>query len=61
VHTRYTLSERYPCAPTPCVAPDFQATATIMYETASGPPVALTTEVDGVVRQRITLTELRLP
>lgn len=60
-HTRYTKTERYPCAPTPCAVPDFRATETIVYEMASGLPVALTTEVEGVVRQRITIITLDLP
>ena len=60
--TRYTLSERYPCPVAPCAAkPDFLATETIVYRNDLGLPVALTTEVDGAIRQRITITELRLP
>lgn len=60
-HTRYSKTERYPCAPTPCAMPDFQTTETIVYETASGFPVALTTEVDGAIRQRIIIIALDLP
>lgn len=60
-HTRYSKTERYPCVAAPCAAPDFQTTETIVYETASGFPVALTTEVDGVIRQRIIIIALGLP
>ncbi len=59
---RYTKSARYPCSIASCAAtPTFLATETIVYRLDLGLPVEVISEVEGMVRERITLVELTLP